>query len=436
MYPMSDPLNPALWGELYNLILSWVQAEVLTLDSLVQGLTLLVLAILARAIAKPLRPRLEARLEGLRVYSPLRRALSVIDDQLFGIVFVLLLWLTIGIVIQIQASIASDLLRIFASLISAWILIKISSSLIANPFIANLFAALAWTIAALNIVGFLGPAIDALDSVTLPLGQTRITLLTIINGAILLGILMWSALAVSRFIESRLAQVAAITPRARVLIGKTIRFVMIVVAVTVALSSVGINFAALAVFTGAVGVGIGIGLQKQVSNLISGVILLLDKSIKPGDIIEVGPTFGWVNTMSARYVGVTTRDNKELLIPNDDFVTNQVINWSHSDNDVRMEVSFGVTYDCDPHEVRKLAVEAAAKPERIVDNRPPVCHLVEFGDSSLNFVLRFWIRDPAKGVTNVKGEVLLALWGGLKTAGIEIPYPQRVIQIQNDNAKS
>ncbi|MDG2320773.1 MAG: mechanosensitive ion channel [Rhodospirillaceae bacterium] len=432
---MSDPLNPALWGELYNLILSWVQAEVLTLASLVQGLTLLVLAILARASAKPLRPRLEARLEGLRVYSPLRRALSVIDDQLFGIVFVLLLWLTIGIVIQIQASIASDLLRIFASLISAWILIKISSSLIANPFIANLFAALAWTIAALNIVGLLGPAIDALDSVTLPLGQTRITLLTIINGAILLGILMWSALAVSRFIESRLAQVAAITPRARVLIGKTIRFVMIVVAVTVALSSVGINFAALAVFTGAVGVGIGIGLQKQVSNLISGVILLLDKSIKPGDIIEVGSTFGWVNTMSARYVGVTTRDNKELLIPNDDFVTNQVINWSHSDNDVRMEVSFGVTYDCDPHEVRKLAVEAAAKPERIVDNRPPICHLVEFGDSSLNFVLRFWIRDPAKGVTNVKGEVLLALWDGLKTAGIEIPYPQRVIQIQNDNAK-
>lgn len=432
---MSDPLNPALWGELYNLILSWVQAEVLTLASLVQGLTLLVLAILARAIAKPLRPRLEARLEGLRIYSPLRRALSVIDDQLFGIVFVLLLWLTIGIVTQIQASIASDLLRIFASLISAWILIKISSSLIANPFIANLFAALAWTIAALNIVGLLGPTIDALDSVTLPLGQTRITLLTIINGAILLGILMWSALALSRFIESRLAQVAAITPRARVLIGKTIRFVMIVVAVTVALSSVGINFAALAVFTGAVGVGIGIGLQKQVSNLISGVILLLDKSIKPGDIIEVGPTFGWVNTMSARYVGVTTRDNKELLIPNDDFVTNQVINWSHSDNDVRMEVSFGVTYDCDPHEVRKLAVEAAAKPERIVDNRPPVCHLVEFGDSSLNFVLRFWIRDPAKGVTNVKGEVLLALWDGLKTAGIEIPYPQRVIQIQNDNAK-
>ena len=133
--------------------------------------------------------------------------------------------------------------------------------------------------------------------------------------------------------------------------------------------------------------------------------------------------------MSARYVGVTTRDNKELLIPNDDFVTNQVINWSHSDNDVRMEVKFGTSYDSDPHMVRKLAVEAASKPERIVDHPPPVCHLVEFGDSSVNFVLRFWIRDPAKGVTNVKGEVLLELWDILKANNIDIPYPQRVLHM-------
>jgi small-conductance mechanosensitive channel len=143
----------------------------------------------------------------------------------------------------------------------------------------------------------------------------------------------------------------------------------------------------------------------------------------------VGQTFGWVNTLSARYVGVTTRDNKELLIPNDDFVTNQVINWSHSDNDVRMEVKFGTSYDSDPHTVRKLAMEAATKPERSVDYRPPVCHLVEFGDSSINFVLRFWIKDPAKGVTNVKGEVLLELWDVLQEHGIDIPYPQRVVHM-------
>ncbi len=429
---MNDPFNPALWAELYALVLAWFQAEVLTLDSLIEGGALIAFAILARFIAKPLQPRLKTRLEGLRIYSPLRRALSVIDDQLFSIVFVLLIWLGIGVVVQAQADIATDLLRILASLMTAWILIKISSSLIANQFIANLFAAFAWTIAALNIVGLLSPTIDALDSVELPLGQARISLLTVINGAILLGLLLWSALAISKIIDSRLAQVSDITPRARVLIGKTIRFTMIVVAIMVALSSVGINFAALAVFTGAVGVGIGIGLQKQVSNLISGLILLLDKSIKPGDVIEVGPTFGWVNSMSARFVGVTTRDNKELLIPNDDFVTSQVINWSHSDKDVRMEVRFGVTYDCDPHQVRALAAEAAAKPDRVVNEPPPVCHLVEYGDSSLNFVLRFWIRDPEDGVTNVKGQVLLALWDTLKEHSIEIPYPQRVIHVQNE----
>jgi len=282
----------------------------------------------------------------------------------------------------------------------------------------------------------LDPAIGTLESVGIPLGQTRVSVLTVVNGALLLAALMWAALAVSKLIDNRLSQVSEITPGARVLIGKTIRLIMVVVAVMVALSSVGINFAALAVFTGAVGVGIGIGLQKQVSNLISGVILLLDKSIKPGDVIEVGETFGWVNTMSARYVGVTTRDNKELLIPNDDFVTNQVINWSHSDNDVRMEVKFGTSYDNDPHEVRTLAVQAASKPERIVDHPPPVCHLVEFGDSSVNFVLRFWIRDPAKGVTNVKGEVLLELWDILKANSIDIPYPQRVIHIADKSTEA
>ena len=433
MVSMDDLLNPALWADLYTLALAWIQDEVLTLDSLVQGAALIAFAIVARFIAKPLRPRLEARLERLKVYSPLRRALSVIDELLFSIIFVSLLWLGIGVVVQTQAEIATDLLRILASLMTAWILIKISSSLIANQFLANLFAAFAWTIAALNIVGLLGPTVSTLDSVILPLGQARISLLTVINGAILLGLLLWSALAISKVIDSRLSQVSDITPRARVLIGKTIRFTMIVVAIMVALSSVGINFAALAVFTGAVGVGIGIGLQKQVSNLISGLVLLLDKSIKPGDVIEVGPTFGWVHSMSARFVGVTTRDNKELLIPNDDFVTSQVINWSHSDKDVRMEVAFGVTYDCDPHQVRALAAEAASKPERVVQDPAPVCHLVEYGDSSLNFVLRFWIRDPEEGVTNIKGQVLLALWDALKDNGIEIPYPHRVVQIQNEN---
>jgi small-conductance mechanosensitive channel len=217
-----------------------------------------------------------------------------------------------------------------------------------------------------------------------------------------------------------------------VLIGKILRGSLIALAVLIALSAVGINLAALAVFTGAVGVGIGIGLQHQVSNLISGFFMLLDKSVKPGDVIEVGNTFGWVKEMRARYVGVVTRDNKSLLIPNDTFILNQVINWSHVERRVRLEVRFRTSFDCDPHRVRQLAVQAAALPERVAHTPPPLCHLFAFGDSGLEFVLRFWIVDPEAGVVNIKGEVLLALWDIFRTNGIKIPYPRRVILNASD----
>jgi small-conductance mechanosensitive channel len=431
---IDDLLRPETWAAFYTDFLVWFEQQVLALDFVIQVGILIVSLILAYFIQKPIRPRLSAGISKLRLLSPLRRVLEAVSHQLFAIAVLFILWLATGINSQMEGGVESGILEIIASLMTAWILIRLTSAVIANPFLSRLVATLAWTIAALNIVGLLGPAINVLESFSIPLGQTRVSVLTLINGALLLAALMWAALAVSKLIENRLAQVSEITPGARVLIGKTVRLIMIVVAVMVALSSVGINFAALAVFTGAVGVGIGIGLQKQVSNLISGIILLLDKSIKPGDVIEVGPTFGWVNTMSARYVGVTTRDNKELLIPNDDFVTNQVINWSHSDDDVRMEVKFGTSYDSDPHAVRALAVVAAAQPDRVVDHPPPVCHLKEFGDSSLNFVLRFWIRDPAKGVTNVKGQVLLALWDSLKEHNVEIPFPQRVLHMPPSNS--
>ena len=426
---IEDLLQPETWLHIYTAALQWVQTQVLAVDSLIQLGILLLTAVVAYGLQKPLKPLLVDRINKLRLLSPLRRFLTAISQQLFAIIFLVLLWLATGIANQIEDGINSGVLEVIASLMSAWILIRLTSSLIANAFLSSLVAAAAWTIAALNIVGLLDPTINALDSVSIPLGQTRITVLTMVNGALLLAALMWAALAVSRLIDSQLMQVTDITPGARVLIGKMIRFLMIVVAILVALSSVGINFAALAVFSGAVGVGIGIGLQKQVSNLISGIILLLDKSIKPGDVIEVGQTFGWVNKMSARYVGVTTRDNKELLIPNDDFVTHQVVNWSHSNREVRMEVSFGVSYDCNPRQVRELAAEAAKKPDRVVQDPAPVCHLVEFGDSSVNFVLRFWIRDPENGVTNVKGFVMLEIWDVLHEHGIQIPFPQRVLHI-------
>ena len=197
----------------------------------------------------------------------------------------------------------------------------------------------------------------------------------------------------------------------------------------IGLKAVGFDLTGLAVLSGAIGVGIGFGLQKVVSNLVSGVIILLDKSIKPGDVISLGETFGWIDSLSARYVSVVTRDGREFLIPNEDLITGQVVNWSYSDEFVRLDVNFGTAYSADPHQVRALAIEAAASVDRVLSYKPPVCHIVGFGDSSVDYVLRFWISDPSLGLTNIRGNVFLALWDVFREHDITIPFPQREITV-------
>ena len=183
----------------------------------------------------------------------------------------------------------------------------------------------------------------------------------------------------------------------------------------------------------AIGVGLGFGLQAIASNFISGIIILMDRSIKPGDTITLGETFGWIRELRARFVSVVTRDGKEYLIPNEDLITGQVVNWSHSDEFVRLDIFFGTSYGCDPHQVRKLAVEAALSVDRVLG--PPknaVCHIVGFGDSSVDYILRFWISDPTAGLTNIRGNVYLALWDIFKANNISIPFPQREVRLLGD----
>ena len=416
----------------FGQLASWSAEYLLSWAVLWQTVGLVVLAGAVYLLARPLRTLLERPAGELRSDSSAGRLAQSALAHVFAIVFLAPVWLAIGILVQLDLADYNDLLEAVASLLSAWVLIKLSSSFIANRLAANLIFVFAWSVAALNILGLLDAVVATLDGVAIPFGSDKLSLLDIVNGALLFAVLLWAALTLSRLIQNYIRGHSDISPRAQVLLGKVVRFGMITLAVVVALTSIDLNFAALAVFTGALGVGIGIGLQNQVSNLLSGLFLLLDKSIKPGDVIEVGATFGWVKDMHARYVGVITRDNKELLIPNDDFVTNQVINWSHSDHDVRMEVQFGVAYASDPHEVRRLAVEAARDAgARIVRTRQPVCHIKGFGDSSIDFVLRFWIDDPQNGVTNVKGLVLLSLWDKFREHGIEIPYPHRQVLLQH-----
>ncbi|MDH6231804.1 small-conductance mechanosensitive channel [Mesorhizobium soli] len=304
-------------------------------------------------------------------------------------------------------------------------IVSVLSRIIRNRLVARTIGWLAWIFAALVILGINDKASAFLDSLSFPLGNFRLSALTVLKAALLLVATLWLAIIVGNYVDERIRSSEELTPSVRVLIGKIAKIGLVLVAGVVALSSVGVDLTALTVFSGAVGVGLGFGLQKVVSNFISGVIILLDKSIKPGDTISLEGTFGWIRELRARFVSVVTRDGREYLIPNEDFITRRVINWSFSDKLVRLDVNFGVSYEADPHKVIQLAIEAALGVDRVEADHRPVCWLTGFGESSLDFVLRFWIRDPQQGLTNVRGNVLLALWDTFKENGIEIPYPHR-----------
>lgn len=379
----------------------------------------------ARIVGRVLRPHLQRQLSRLRVPARLGPLVAAAPTLIVSVIFLVLLWLVIGVMQNVTWQSHSYLMGVVASLMTAWIIIKLSAAFIRNSAVGQSVALIVWAIAALNITGLLEPTLAALDSLAMNFGDLRISLLTVIKGVISATVLLWAAAALSRVMETRIKRTPDLSPSIQVLMGKLLKITLLTIAVVIALKSVGIDLTALALFSGAIGLGIGFGLQKVVSNIISGVILLLDKSIKPGDVIELGETFGWISSLGARYVSVVTRDGKEYLIPNEDLITQRVVNWSFSSQLVRLEIPVGVSYNADPHLVRKLLIDAATNPSRVLNEPMPVCHLVGFGESSLDFVLRFWIRDPEKGVVNVKGEVLLAIWDALKKAGIEIPYPHR-----------
>ncbi|MCC0044102.1 MAG: mechanosensitive ion channel family protein [Brucellaceae bacterium] len=321
----------------------------------------------------------------------------------------------------------SWLLGILLWLAGTWVVVAVLSRIIRNRLVARTVAWLVWIYAALVILGIDQRVAQLLDDLALPLNEVRISALTVLKAAFLLTLSVWIATTVGNFVDERVQRSSELTPSIRVLIGKFAKFGLVLLAGIVALTSVGVDLTAFTVFSGAVGVGLGFGLQKVVSNFVSGVIILLDKSIKPGDTISLGDTFGWIRELRARFVSVVTRDGREYLIPNEDLITQQVINWSFSDELVRLDVPFGVSYDSDPHQVTELAIKAAASVARVNSDRRPVCWLTAFGDSSLDFVLRFWIHDPQQGLTNVRGKVLLALWDAFKENGVEIPYPHREI---------
>jgi small-conductance mechanosensitive channel len=323
----------------------------------------------------------------------------------------------------------SYLLAVAAKLALAWLIIRLVTSVIRNTFMVRLVSISAWLVAALSIIGQLDPAIDALDSVSVVLGGLRLTPLLLIKLGVLLVIALWLSNIASNFAESRITRSGDLTPSIQVLLVKMIRLALMIFAVAVVMSAVGINLSALAIFSGAAGVGIGFGLQKIVANFISGIILLADKSVKPGDLVTIGDSSGRISAMKTRYISVAAGDGREFLIPNEDLVTQKVTNWTYTDKNTLVKVNFGTNYDADPRLVCKLAIEIAAAAPRALKPKPPNCILTEFTEAGMKFALTFWIADP-DGMDNVKSDVMLSLWEAFKRADIRVPYPVREIRIR------
>ena len=325
----------------------------------------------------------------------------------------------------------SYMLMVAAKLALAWLMIRLVTSVIRNAFIVKLVSVSAWFVAALSILGQLDFALEALDSdqVAVVLAGLRLTPLLLIKAGALLILALWLTNIASNFIESRINRSSDLTPSIQVLLVKMIRMGLVVVAIAIALGAVGINLSALAVFTGAAGVGIGLGLQKIVANFISGLILLVDKSVKPGDLVTIGDSSGRISAMKTRYISVAAGDGREFLIPNEDLVTQKVVNWTYTDKNTLVKVSFGTNYEADPRLVCKLAVDIAAAAPRAIKSKQPNCILTEFTEAGMKFSLTFWIADP-DGMDNVKSDVMLALWDAFKREGIRVPYPVREIRVR------
>src|SRR5690348_14675904 len=317
------------------------------------------------------------------------------------------------------------------SLLLAWLVIRLAAAVVPYAALARLIAVLAWLVAALNIVHLLGPTLDLLDSVAVVVGGLRVSILTVVKGVLSLAMLLWAATVASNLFERRITRVSEITPRARVLLGKLLKATLVTLAVVLSLTSIGIDLTTFALLTGALGVGVGLGLQRTVSNLFSGIVLLLDKSIKPGDVIDVGGTYGWVSSLGARYVAVETRDGTEFLIPNEDIITHQVINWSHNNDRVRLKVPVRVPHDSDLDQVIALMREAASRPHRILTSPAPNVLVMTFGETAIELEVRFWIADAQQGVHNVKSEVLYEIWRLFRQEGIQIPYPKRDVYVRS-----
>lgn len=417
-------------------IWSGLQGDMLTPGVAIEAAIVFAALIPAAFFGPRLRKVIQTQIAPRAPYGVLRRAANAFAHIATPIALCLLLQ---GAFLALRAAGSSNgLVSAAVSLLTAWIVIRLVTLVIRSPFWSRVAFYVVWPIAALDAFGVLDDLVRQLQAFSVPIGKDEdgveqtFSALDVLRTVAVFGVLFWGARFLNGLIQGRINAIDELTVSFKALLGKILDVLLPIVALIVALQIVGFPFGTLAIFGGAVGLGIGLGMQRTVSNFFAGFTLIADKSIKPGDVIEVAGTYGWVTEMNARYVTLRTRDGTAHLVPNDKFIEDGVVNWSHDDRVVRLHAPFGVSYSTkDLRGLARAAEERALTVDRVLKSPAPRCNLMEFGDSAINFDLRFWINDPANGSANVRSDVFMAIWDMLGEMGVEVPFPQRDLHIRS-----
>lgn len=316
----------------------------------------------------------------------------------------------------------------FFKLAMAWLVARFVYSFTSKQEAGWIVTLILLPLAIAYMLGITGDISEILDSLSIKYGNQKFTALMVVKGLSAIIVLFWFASRLMQILTGRINRMSGIHLSHRTLIAKTLQIFLYFMVFIIALQIVGVDLTALSVFGGALGVGLGFGLQKIASNFISGIILLMERSIEVGDLVELADgTIGFIRKTGARYTLMETPDCRDILIPNEEFITQRSISWTHSNQTGRVVVDVGVSYDSDLELVQQLMLEAAMSHPRCLKHPAPLCILNNFADSSVNFTLYFFIDHISQGRMEPRSEVMFNIWHAFKEHGVEIPYPQRVV---------
>ena len=402
---------------------------------LVQIVAIGVSFLIAWLLARKLHHDFDKSMEKVKTHTRIFKLIPAQFSQLFGYLFwLLLMWFSMVLLIKFTMPIA--LLHMTLNLVGALIIIRFASFYIKSIFWSRFVYVVCLVGIFLRIFKLWEPTVTLLNSMTIELGKISISVWGLIEAIIIFLLLYAIASEINRFVAHWLMTSTKLTSSDRTLLLRVIRAATLAVVILISLGAAGIHMTAIAVTGGAIGLGIGVGLQKIGSNLISGIMLLISKPIRQGDVITFEGSFGgisqgWITQMGLNYVQVATRNGSLQLIPNEVFVSQKIENLSYDNNLVRINIPIGIAYESDLNKAKALALSAGATIDRILKIPEPKCLVMEYGDSTVNLQLRFWIDDPKNGIANVKDAVFMAVWDSFHANGIEIAFPQRDLHIKS-----